>query len=194
MNPLEPTQNTESNTPEPPQSVPQPVFQQTTPPDSNISLVPTPAPSPTTTDAPVAEQWQTKESYSSMAEASIAVQPAVGVNKIIRALLYALGAFVLIFVLASSTPIGELFSTSIIDGRSGNTVTSHPLVGISLVAIVACYFLILCFVIAKRVKEREQKSGVITLLVLSAVLLFNPLSFFILLYTVSCNLSPCQSS
>jgi hypothetical protein len=139
-------------------------------------------------------QWQTKQEYTNSQQFSQPTLSSDRYSKFVRIFAYALGISIFIMILAGSTPLGEIFSSSIIDSRSHQVVRSNPISAIALVVAVLSYLGLLIATAVKRAHAKQSKGGIITMMVLSVILLFNPFSALILLMTIQCNLSPCQSS
>lgn len=137
-------------------------------------------------------QWQTKREYvATQSSDSQIVRQQIDSTRFFA---YALAISVFVLLLTNITPLGDLFSNSIVDSRSGKTVSSSPLVAISLLVTLVSYFGMLIATIVKRTRAKQSKGGMIALLATSIFVVFNPISAIILLMTFLCNLSPCQST
>ncbi len=137
-------------------------------------------------------QWQTRQEYAANrpSDDQTVRQHIDGT----RLFAYALAISVFVLLLANITPLGDLFASSIVDSRTGKTISSNPLAAIALVATITSYFSLLITAIVKRVRAKQSKGGMIALLVTSILVVFNPISAIILLMAFVCNLSPCQST
>lgn len=101
----------------------------------------------------------------------------------------ALGISVFIFILASTTPLGDLGSFS---EEGSRAMTARPIAGIAGIGALVSYFVM---VISGIVTSKSTgKTLSIIGLVIGAILVANPIGIIMLFLLIGCNFTACQGS
>lgn len=148
----------------------------------------TPAPyqPPAPTSPPIAEQWQTKQEYTTNQVAVAAPRTDSGIT---HKAAVALGISVLLFILAVTTPIGDIGA---FNEGSGRAITARPIAGIAVLGVVLSYFVMVISGIATS-KSTGKVLSIIGLVV-GAIMIANPVGILLLFMLIGCNFTACQGT
>lgn len=135
---------------------------------------------------PIAEQWQTRQEYHTTQETAVAPRPASGIT---HKAAIALGVSVLVFILAVTTPLGDIASFG---GGSGREMTARPLAGVAAVGVLVSYFvMVISGIVTSRTTGRTLS---IVGLIIGGFLIANPIGLLMLFLIIGCNFTACQGS